>query len=88
MNFILVLISTALTLVWYLLLVQVILSWLIVLGVRHDTVARLNYYVASLTAPILAPIRRVLPRTGNFDFSVLAAFLLLMLIRQAISSAI
>ena len=84
MDFIVWIISTLLTLVWYALLAQVILSWLVVAGVKNDVVTRLYFVVSALTDPVLAPIRRVLPRTGRFDFSVLAAFILISVIRQGI----
>ena len=72
----------------YTLLAQVILSWLVVAGVKSDIVTRLYSAVSTLTEPILAPIRRVLPRTGRFDFSVIAAFILILILRQGIASTL
>lgn len=63
---------------------QVVMSWLVVAGVKSDVVTRLYFALSALTQPILEPIRRVLPRTGTFDFSVLAAFLLIFIIRRAV----
>ena len=37
--------------------------------------------VYDLTKPILAPLQRVIPPAGGFDWSVLVAFVLLTLIR-------
>ncbi len=86
MDTILGLIDSLLFFVWLGLFIRVILSWVIVLGGRNDIVWRLNSAVTSLTEPIIAPIRRVLPRTGAFDFSVLAAFVIIFIIRRAIAS--
>ena len=72
----------------YTLLAQVVLSLLVAVGVKSDVVTRLYFTISTLTEPILAPIRRVLPRTGGFDFSVLAAFILILIIRQGLTSLI
>ena len=73
-----------LDLVWYLLLAQVILSWLTVFGSQNNLLKQLHFAVSMLTQPLLDPIKRALPRTGSFDFSVLAAFILIYIIRQGL----
>lgn len=57
---------------WILVLGRVILSWV-------DPTGRnaLSQYVFAMTEPLLAPIRRLLPRTGMFDFSPLILMLVL-----------
>ncbi len=77
-----------LDLVWYLLLAQVILSWLTVFGIRNDLLRQITLAVSLLTQPILDPIRRALPKTGSFDFSVLAAFILIYIIRAVLHAAL
>jgi YggT family protein len=57
---------------WILVLGRVILSWVDPMG-RNS----LSQYVFAMTEPLLAPIRRLLPRTGMFDFSPLILMLLL-----------
>jgi len=49
---------------WLLVLGRVLVSWV-------DPTARnsVSRYVVAVTEPLLAPIRRVLPRTGMMDFS-------------------
>jgi YggT family protein len=37
-----------------------------------------------ITEPVLAPIRRVIPRIGMFDLSPLAAFLVISFLAQAL----
>ena len=46
---------------------------------------RIAGYVFQTTEPILAPIRRLLPRTGMFDFSPLIVFLVIGMILRAIA---
>lgn len=55
-----------------LILARVLLSWL-------DPAGRSRFapYLISLTEPILAPVRRLLPRTGGFDLSPLIVLLLI-----------
>jgi YggT family protein len=62
---------------WLAILVRVILSWFPV--DPSNPVIRL---VWSLTEPILAPFRRVIPRIGMFDLSPLAAFLVISVLQQ------
>ena len=51
-------------------------------GGNHPLVA----IVYQITEPILAPIRRVVPRLGIFDLTPMVAILLLFLIRRVVSS--
>lgn len=58
-------------------IVSVALSWL---GLSPDNpVVR---FTATLTEPLLEPIRRVLPPMGGFDFSPLVLLLLIQLVRR------
>jgi YggT family protein len=57
---------------WLLILARVILSWI-------DPAGRSRFaaFVIGTTEPILAPVRRILPRTGMFDLSPLIVLLIL-----------
>ena len=57
-------------------LVSVILSWVPI--DPRNPVVRL---VSSLTAPVLAPIRRMLPAIGGFDFSPMALLFALQMLK-------
>ncbi len=50
-----------------------------------DQIDRLTY---TLTEPILAPIRRLLPPTGGLDFSPLVALLLLGVVQRILNLVI
>ena len=54
--------------------VRVILSWF---SPRPNTV---SIILDKITEPILAPLRRIIPRAGMFDFTPLVAIILLQLI--------
>ena len=58
---------------------RVLLSWF---QVGQDSpLYQVVAVIYQVTEPILAPIRRVLPRFGMFDFSPIVAFVLLRLIQ-------
>ena len=64
--------------VWFIMIVHLIMSWLIsfqVLNLRQQFVASLWYGLNRLLEPIYAPIRRILPDTGPLDLAPLVAFL-------------
>ena len=65
---------------YFAILVRVLLSWFSV-GPSNPfiTVIRIVY---SITDPILLPIRRMLPRTGMFDFSPVVALILIYFLRM------
>jgi YggT family protein len=78
--------------VGFILQALVITAWLVVLGRFlmgwiDPTYSRpLGQFIFSLTEPVLAPIRRVLPQTGMFDLSPLVVLLVLsVLIRVVLS---
>ncbi len=59
-------------------LAAVVMSWAQVDGRRHP-LARTVY---SLTEPVLAPIRQLLPAVGGLDLSPMVALLLLRALRN------
>ena len=66
-----------------LVLVQFVLSLLIafnVVNMHNQFVAAIWSAVNALIEPILAPIRKLLPRTGAIDFSPLALIVILQII--------
>ena len=69
-----------LQLLWIVVLVGVILSWLIsfnVVNTHNQFVSMLWRITAAITEPLLAPIRRVLPPLGGMDFSPIILLLLI-----------
>ena len=65
--------------VWLLIVGRVLLSW-------FDPAGRsqLGSFVIRATEPILAPIRRALPRTGMVDFSPLVVLIVLSLLLKVV----
>ena len=58
-----------------LILVRVILSWF-----SPQPTNMLFNILYQITEPILAPLRRIIPRVGMFDFTPMVAIILLQLI--------
>ena len=65
---------------WLLILARVVLSWIDPTGR-----GRFAAFIISTSEPILAPVRRVLPRTGMFDWSPLIVLLVLGALMRAVT---
>ena len=63
-----------------LILARVLLSW-----VDPTGRGQLSAFIIQTTEPILAPIRKALPRTGMFDLSPLIVILILGVLLRALS---
>lgn len=64
---------------------QVILSWLFAFNVLNTSSSGLRAFVAALdriTAPLYRPIRRLLPDFGGIDFSPLVLLILISIVRM------
>jgi YggT family protein len=62
------------------LLVRAVLSW-----VRVDPYHPLVRFLYNITEPVLEPIRRILPRTGMFDFSLLVAMIAALALQRLLT---
>ncbi|MCI0820947.1 MAG: YggT family protein [Chloroflexi bacterium] len=65
---------------------RAIISWLFMAGVRNEFVTRLNQALGTLTEPLIAPLRRVIPRLGMLDITPLVAIIGLVVLRAIIRS--
>ena len=82
-------ISLILSLVWWVFLVMIIMSWLIsfnVINTRNQFVAGLWRALNQITDPILRPIRRVLPNMGGLDLSPIVVFVIIFFLQQLIAN--
>lgn len=77
-SIIMYLVRPAISLLIFLIFVEVIFSWLLafnIINLRNPTVAQLYKVVNRFTQPILDPIRRVIPAMGGLDFTPIVALL-------------
>ena len=66
------LLSTVLGLFMWVIIVDVVLSWLIafdVVNTRNKLVGTIADGASRITAPVLAPIRKIIPPLGGMDIS-------------------
>lgn len=69
---------------------QVILSWLFAFGVLNTSSQGLRSFVEALdriTEPLYRPIRRLMPDFGGIDFSPLVLLILIQILRMLINGA-
>ena|SRR5688500_2297808 len=76
-----------LNVLWWIIVLQVILSWLIafnVLNTSSDGVRRFLAALDRIMEPLYRPIRKILPDFGGLDFSPLVLLLGISLLSQVI----
>ena len=81
------LVCLALTLLWLLLLIRVIVSWIEYFGGRLPVSGPLRSaydLLVEVTEVGLKPLRKIVPPAGMFDISVLVAFVIIFVAQQAL----
>lgn len=76
-----------LNVIWFIMITQIIMSWLInfqVLNLRQPLVAQMWYGLNNLLEPAYRPIRRILPNTPGIDLAPLVAFIVLIIAQRAL----
>ena len=76
-----------LNLVWWVIVIQAILSWLIAFNVinsYNQFVSRVIEFLWRITEPALRPIRKFVPLIGGVDVSPIVLILLLYFLRDLI----
>ena len=79
-----------LAIVGWIIIGQVILSWLFAFNVLNTSSQGLRTFVNALdriTAPLYRPIRRLLPDFGGLDFSPLVLLILIQIVRMLLRGA-
>ena len=82
-------ISMLLSIVWWIFLIMIIMSWLInfnVINTRNQFVATVWRVVNQITDPILRPIRRIVPPLGGLDLSPIIVFVIIFFLQSFISN--
>ena len=84
---ILLLLYRVIDIYFYILIINIVLSWLIVLNVvntQNRLVVTILYATNRLTDPLLNPVRRILPNLGCIDISPIILVLCLLFIQDYI----
>ena len=80
-----------LTIVTWIIIIQVVLSWLFafnVLNTGSQGVRTIAVAIDRITAPLYRPIRRILPDFGGIDFSPLAILILIQVIKKLLAGVV
>lgn len=87
MNILLDIIQVLLTVLWWIIVIQAILSWLIafnVINTYNDFVRSLWHGLQRITDPLYRPIRKIMPDFGTLDLSPLVVLLILYILMNII----
>ncbi len=80
-------ISLLLNVLWWIIIVQAVLSWLVafnIINTQSDFVRSVLIALDRLTEPLYRPIRRILPDFGQLDLSPMVVLLLIIIVRDII----
>jgi YggT family protein len=80
-----------LTVLTWIIIIQVILSWLFAFNVLNTGSGGVRAFVVALdriTAPLYRPIRRILPDFGGIDFSPLVILILIQVIKKLLAGVV
>jgi YggT family protein len=81
------LLKLVLDVVFFVMIVHIVMSWLItfnVLNLRQPLVAQLWDGLNRLLEPLYGPVRRMLPNTGALDLAPLVVFIIVIALRDII----
>ncbi len=87
MNMLLDIIQVLLTVIWWIIVIQAILSWLIafnVINTYNEFVRSIWIALQRMTEPLYRPIRRILPDFGALDFSPLVVLIILYILMYVV----
>ena len=77
-----------LSVVMWIIIIQVVLSWLFAFNVLNPSSGGLRAFVLALdriTDPVYRPIRRILPDFGGIDFSPLVVLILIQVLKKLLA---
>lgn len=84
---ILQIVQVLLNVIWWIIVIQAIMSWLIafnVINTQSDAVRTIWEALRRMTEPLYRPIRRILPDFGALDLSPLVVLLILYILMNII----
>ena len=88
MNLVIDILRILLDIVWWIIIVQAVLSWLIafnVINTHNDFVLHIWVALDRMTTPLYRPIRRILPDFGGLDLSPLVVLVGLAIINRILT---
>jgi YggT family protein len=80
-----------LTILTWVIIIQVILSWLLAFNVLNTSSNGVRTFAVALdrlTAPLYRPVRRMLPDFGGIDFSPLVILILIQVLKKLLAGVV
>ena len=85
MHSFLILIDSLVSFIVFILIIQVVMSWLIAFNLINSNnkfIWQINYALHKLTNPLLSPIQQILPNLGGIDISPVILIIVLHFARN------
>jgi YggT family protein len=76
-----------LSVVWWIIIVQAVLSWLIafnVINTHNDLVRNIWMTLDRMTEPLYRPIRRIMPDFGALDLTPMVVLIIVIILQRVI----
>jgi YggT family protein len=80
-----------LNVVWWIIIIQAILSWLVafnVINTSNDLVRNALFALDRMTEPLYRPIRKIMPDLGALDLSPMVVLLAIYILQRVVLPAI
>ena len=81
--------SILLNILWWIIIVQAVMSWLIafnVINTPNDFVGQLGHVLDRITEPLYRPFRRIMPDFGGIDLTPMVVLILLIILQGPVMS--
>ena len=81
--------SILLNILWWIIIVQAVMSWLIafnVINTHNDFVGQLWHVLDRITEPLYRPFRRIMPDFGGIDLTPMGVLILLIILQGPVMS--
>ena len=75
--------SILLNILWWIIIVQAVMSWLIafnVINTHNDFVGQLWYVLDRITEPLYRPFRRIMPDFGGLDLTPMLVLIIIIIL--------
>lgn len=76
-----------LQLLWFAIIGRVVISWLLIAGMRGGIVVQIDYALSLVTEPLMKPLRKVIPPIGSIDIVPMVAIIIVIVLIRIVGRA-
>lgn len=76
-----------LQLLWFAIIGRVVISWLLIAGMRGSIVLQIDYALSLVTEPLMKPLRKVIPPIGSIDIVPMVAIIIVIVLIRIVGRA-